>query len=53
MKFLIDTNRYSDFMKGDAAVVELFANADRIYVPFVVVAELRAGFSCLRLGFGG
>ncbi len=46
MKFLIDTNRYSDFMKGDAAVVELFANADRIYVPFVVVAELRAGFSC-------
>ncbi len=46
MKFLIDTNRYSDFMKGDAAVVEIFANADRIYIPFVVVAELRAGFSC-------
>jgi len=46
MKFIIDTNRYSDFMKGDTAVVELFASADRIYVPFVVVAELRAGFSC-------
>jgi len=46
MKFLIDTNRYTDFAKGDSATVEVFANARRIYVPFVTVAELRAGFRC-------
>lgn len=44
MKILIDTNRYSDFAKGEDSAVEIFATADRIYVPFVVVAELRAGF---------
>ena len=46
MKFLIDTNRYSDFAKGQPDIVELFASADRIFVPFVVLAELRAGFRC-------
>lgn len=44
MKFLIDTNRYSDFAKGDPDVVMRFASADQILVPFVVVAELHAGF---------
>ena len=38
MKILIDTNRYSDFAKGNEDVVELFTTADRIYLPFVVVA---------------
>ena len=46
MKFLIDTNRYSDFAKGQPDIVGLFASADRIFVPFVVLAELRAGFRC-------
>ena len=46
MKFLVDTNRYSDFAKGQPDVVELFASADRIFMPFVVIAELRAGFRC-------
>ena len=45
MKFLIDTNRYSDFAKGEKSAVELFASADRIFVPYVVLAELHAGFS--------
>ena len=44
MKILIDTNRYSDFAKGEKTVVEIFTTADQIFVPFVVVAELRAGF---------
>ena len=44
MKILIDTNRYSDFAKGEKTAVETFTTADRIFVPFVVVAELRAGF---------
>lgn len=44
MRFLIDTNRYSDFARNQSDVVSLFANADEILVPYVVVAELRAGF---------
>ena len=46
MKFLIDTNRYSDFARGVTDVVERLATAETVYVPFVVVAELRAGFRC-------
>ena len=46
MKILIDTNRYTDFMKNESTAREIFANADRILVPFVTVAELRAGFNC-------
>ncbi len=46
MTILIDTNRYSDFAKGEETAVELFTTVKRILVPFVVVAELRAGFQC-------
>lgn len=41
----IDTNRYRDFVDGVADAVAVFRTAPRIYVPFVVVAELRAGFA--------
>jgi tRNA(fMet)-specific endonuclease VapC len=46
MKILIDTNRYSDFAKGEEKTVDLFTTAEQIFVPFVVIAELRAGFQC-------
>ena len=46
MTILIDTNRYTDFAKGERTAVDTFTAADRILVPFVVVAELRAGFRC-------
>lgn len=46
MKLAIDTNRYVDFARGDAEVVERMRHAQRVYVPFVVLAELRAGFLC-------
>ena len=46
MKFIVDTNRYSDFAKGVPDIVELFGSAERLYLPFVVLAELRAGFRC-------
>jgi predicted nucleic acid-binding protein len=42
---LIDTNRYRDFVDGNRATVVVFRSAHRITVPFVVVAELRAGFA--------
>jgi tRNA(fMet)-specific endonuclease VapC len=46
MKMAIDTNRYVDFARGDAEVVECMRRAHRVYVSFVVLAELRAGFLC-------
>ena len=45
VEIAIDTNRYCDFMEGDAAAVAVFRSAPRICVPFIVVAELRAGFA--------
>jgi tRNA(fMet)-specific endonuclease VapC len=46
MRVAIDTNRYVDFARGEAEAVERLRHVQRIYVPFVVLAELRAGFLC-------
>ena len=45
MRIALDTNRYVDLCKGLGATVALLAAADEVLVPFVVVAELRAGFA--------
>lgn len=44
MRVAIDTNRYVDLCKGVAETVEVLEEADAIVLPFVVLAELRAGF---------
>ena len=44
MRVAIDTNRYVDLCKGVAETVEVLETADEIVLPFVVLAELRAGF---------
>jgi tRNA(fMet)-specific endonuclease VapC len=44
MRVAIDTNRYVDLCKGVAETVELLETADAVILPFVVLAELRAGF---------
>ena len=46
MRLLVDTNRYRDFCDGAEVAVDLFRRAEKIWLPFVVVAELRAGFAC-------
>jgi len=46
MKLLLDTNRYIDFCKGEADVVLKLRMAEEIFLPFVVIGELRAGFRC-------
>lgn len=46
MNILIDTNRYRDFTEGDAHAVAQFRRAESIALPFIVLAELRAGFAC-------
>jgi tRNA(fMet)-specific endonuclease VapC len=40
----LDTNRYVDLCKGVESTVEVLETADVVVVPFVVLAELRAGF---------
>jgi tRNA(fMet)-specific endonuclease VapC len=44
MRITLDTNRYTDFCRGEPEVVENVARAEKIYLPFVVLGELRAGF---------
>jgi tRNA(fMet)-specific endonuclease VapC len=46
VRVALDTNRYSDFAKGDAHALDVLDRAERIFVPLIVVAELRAGFAC-------
>jgi predicted nucleic acid-binding protein len=45
VRLALDTNRYVDLARGDADVVALVEAADAVFVPFVVIAELRAGFA--------
>jgi tRNA(fMet)-specific endonuclease VapC len=50
MKIALDTNRYTDLCRGVAEVQETLELADSVSLPFVVLAELRAGFSLGRRG---
>lgn len=45
MRLAIDTNRYRDLSDGKREVVERLETADAVFMPFVVLAELRAGFA--------
>lgn len=45
MRVTLDTNRYTDLSRGDDFVVDLVAAADEVWLPFVVLGELRAGFA--------
>jgi tRNA(fMet)-specific endonuclease VapC len=45
VRLALDTNAYGNAARGEAAAVGLLRAADRIIVPFVVLAELRAGFA--------
>ena len=45
MRLALDTNRYTDLCRGDAQVVERIEAADEVWLPFIVLGELRAGFA--------
>jgi len=45
IEIAIDTNGYRDFVDGNARITAVFRTALRIYVPLIVVGELRAGFA--------
>jgi len=45
MRLALDTNRYTDLCRGDASVVETIELSDEVWLPFIVLGELRAGFA--------
>jgi tRNA(fMet)-specific endonuclease VapC len=48
VRVALDTNAYVDLCRGDAATVRIASTAESVSLPFVVVAELRAGFAMGR-----
>lgn len=45
MNVALDTNAYSDFMRGDGDRVRVVRAARTIALPLIVLGELRAGFA--------
>lgn len=50
MRLALDSNRYTDLCGGEAKVVEIVESADAVWLPFIVIGELRAGFAVGRKG---
>jgi tRNA(fMet)-specific endonuclease VapC len=48
VRIALDTNRYVDLCNGVPGTVTLLEEAEAVLVPFVVIAELRAGFALGR-----
>ena len=44
MNLLVDTNAYSDYVRGSEAVSKLLNQADIVYLPVIVIGELKRGF---------
>lgn len=45
MNVALDTNAYTDFMRGDDSRVSVVHHARSIRLPLIVLGELRAGFA--------
>jgi tRNA(fMet)-specific endonuclease VapC len=50
MRLLVDSNRFIDFCAGDEEAVERFESASLLGIPFIVMAEIRAGALIARRG---
>lgn len=46
MRLALDTNRYTDFCRGEGEIVHAVRTCIEIAIPFVTLGELRAGFAC-------
>ena len=44
MRVALDTNRLTDLLQGDAALAERLGACDEVWIPLVVLAEIKAGF---------
>ena len=50
MRLALDTNGYRAAADGDTRTAELLRRADEIWLPYVVLGELRAGFALGTVG---
>ena len=50
MRLALDTNAYSAVARGEQRATDLVQAAQHVYFPFIVLAELRAGFAAGKLG---
>jgi predicted nucleic acid-binding protein len=48
MRIALDTNRYTDLCRGVVEVVGALESATEVWVPFIVLGKLRAGFAASR-----
>ena len=44
MRVALDTNRLSDLFQGDAELANRLGECDEVWVPLIVLAEIKAGF---------
>jgi tRNA(fMet)-specific endonuclease VapC len=44
VRILLDTNRLTDVFRGDAASIRIVESAREVWLPFVTLAEIKAGF---------
>jgi tRNA(fMet)-specific endonuclease VapC len=45
LRIALDSNRYTDLAKGEPEVRRVVEEAEMVFLPFVTLAELRAGFT--------
>jgi tRNA(fMet)-specific endonuclease VapC len=50
VKLAVDTNAYSAAARNEPRVLALVRAADRVILPFIALAELRAGFAAGTVG---
>ncbi len=46
MRIALDTSCYIGFCRGNEDVVRVIQEAERLFLPLMVLAQLRAGFLC-------
>jgi len=44
VRVALDTNRLTDLFQGDAALAEWLGTCEQVWIPLVVLAEIKAGF---------
>ncbi len=44
MRVALDTNRLTDLFQGDAELADRLGECDEVWLPLVVLAEIKAGF---------
>ena len=44
VRVALDTNRLTDLFQGDAELADLLGSCEEVWIPLIVLAEIKAGF---------